>query len=94
MSLKIKVPKDTKVILGKDWEKPKKWETLCKKCGGEKVFTEGYRGTYCICKDTVNVEPKKLEKPTENVDVSEWHNPITDNGIEVFVYKDKVVIKE
>ena len=53
MSLEVKVPKDTKVILGKDWK-----------------------------------------KPTEDVDVSEWHNPITDDGIEVFVYKNKVVIKE
>ena len=53
MSLKIKVPKDTKVILGKDWK-----------------------------------------KPSEDEDVSEWHNPITDNGIEVFVCENKVVIKE
>lgn len=79
MSVEVKVPKNTKVILGKDWKKPKKWETLCKKCGGEKVFTEGYRGTYCICK---------------NVEVSNWHNPITEDGIEIFVYEDKVVIKE
>ena len=53
MSLEVKVPKDTKVILGKNWK-----------------------------------------KPTKDVDVSEWNNPITDNGIEVLVYEDKVVIKE
>jgi hypothetical protein len=53
MSVEVKVLKDNKVILGKDWK-----------------------------------------KPTEDVDVNNWNNPITEDGIEIFVYEDKVIIKE
>ena len=45
-------------------------------------------------KNTKVILGKDWKKPTEDIDVSEWHNPITDDGIEVFVYKNKVVIKE
>jgi hypothetical protein len=47
--------------------KRKKWETLCKECGGEKVFTKGYRGTYCTCKDVDKVDPKEWKNANEGV---------------------------
>lgn len=45
-------------------------------------------------KDIKVILGKDWKRPTEDVDVSDWHNPITEEGVEVFVYKDKVIIKE